>query len=112
MRLMIRSLRDDDAPRRDDVERRFRFALGRFAPRIGRVTITMADVNGPRGGLDKRCRVVVGLVPRGHVIAEVSDRSYDAASCRAADRVGHAVGRELERRRGHKDRLSASGRAT
>ncbi len=112
MRLMIRSLRDEDAPRRDDVERRFRFALGRFAPRIGRVTITLADVNGPRGGLDRRCRVVVGLAPGGRVVAEVTDRSYAAASCRAADRAGHAVGRELERRREHKDRPSFSGQAT
>ncbi len=112
MRLMIRCLQVDDAPCRDEVERRFRFALGRFAPRVGRVTITLADVNGPRGGPDRRCRVVVGLSPRGRVIAEVTDRSYAAASCRAADRAAHAVGRELERRREQRDRLSASGQAT
>ena len=39
------------------VERRARFALGRFADRVVRVKIQLADVNGPRGGVDKRCRV-------------------------------------------------------
>ena len=39
---------------KDHIERRLRFALGRFAARIHRLTVRLTDVNGPRGGLDKR----------------------------------------------------------
>lgn len=34
------------------VERRMRFALGRFEPRMRRVTVRVGDENGPRGGVD------------------------------------------------------------
>src|SRR5690348_11454278 len=61
----------DDALK-DHVERRLRFALGRLAARIGRMTVLLSDVNGPRGGIDKRCRIVVTLVPRGMVRVEGS----------------------------------------
>ena len=43
------------------VERRLRFALTRFSGRIGRVNVFLTDQNGPRGGIDKTCRIVVRL---------------------------------------------------
>ena len=50
---------------KDLIERRVRTALGRFARRIDRVTVSLSDVNGPRGGADKLCRLSVALLPRG-----------------------------------------------
>jgi putative sigma-54 modulation protein len=63
MRLTIvsRSVRLSDAVR-GHVERRTQFALGRFAAAIRTVRVTLLDENGPRGGVDKRCRVL--LSPR------------------------------------------------
>src|SRR5918998_2163446 len=81
------------------IERRLRFALGRFAGRIGRVTVRLSDVNGPRGGVDKRCQIVVALVPRGVVMVEGSGDDVFALIARTAKRAGGAVLRERERRR-------------
>ena len=50
---------------RAHIASRVEFALGRLAARITRVRILLADLNGPRGGIDKRGRVSgpPGLLP-------------------------------------------------
>ena len=81
------------------VERRLRFALSRFSGRIRRVDVFLADENGPRGGIDKTCRIVVRLRDSGDVVAEVSDIDWVIAVDRATTRIGHSTGRELSRQR-------------
>jgi len=81
------------------IERRLEFALGRFQPRIERITVRMADVNGPRGGADKRCRITVALIPRGEVMVEDIDHDPFVLASRVAKRIRRAVRRLLERRR-------------
>ena len=83
---------------RAHAERRLGFALARFGTRLASVTLRMDDVNGPRGGADKRCQVVVGLARKGEVrIVELDGDLYVAIS-RAVDRVERAVAREMDRR--------------
>ena len=81
------------------IERRLRFALGRFASRIRRLRVRLTDVNGPRGGLDKRCRIAVDLIPRGMVMVEGAGDDPFALVAGAAKRASRAVRRALERRR-------------
>ncbi len=57
------------------------------------------DVNGPRGGTDKRCQIVARLAPWGEVRVQELDEDFYAAISRAADRLARAVAREMERRR-------------
>lgn len=78
-------------------DRRLRFALSRFDSRIERLSMVIADVNGPRGGNDKLCTVTVALrgLPDVRVTAEHS--SVEAAIGHAADRAGRAVTRAIER---------------
>ena len=100
MQLEMRGVNYDlDGVLKDHIERRLRFALGRFAARIHRLSVRLTDVNGPRGGRDKRCRIAVALVPRGVVMVEGSGDDPFALIADAAKRVGRAVRRELERRR-------------
>ena len=108
MRLEIRSQDlEIDPGLRGYIERRLRFVLGRFSIRIARVTVYLADVNGPRGGMDKRCRIVVRLVRAGQVFVEDTDTDVGAVVDRATDRVGQSVRRELERRRERGSRRGA-----
>jgi ribosome-associated translation inhibitor RaiA len=81
------------------IERRLRFALGRFAGRIGRVLVRLSDVNGPRGGVDKRCRIAVALIPRGMVRVEAAGHDPFAVVALAAKRAGRSLRRTLGRRR-------------
>jgi len=88
-----------DQEMREFVERRISFALGPFEDKLSRVSVSLDDVNGPRGGADKQCRIVVTLP--GGITVKVEDVDVDMASAvgRAADRVATAVTRRIERRR-------------
>jgi ribosome-associated translation inhibitor RaiA len=100
MQLEMRGVNYDlDDMLKGHIERHLRFALGRFAARIRRLTVRLTDINGPRRGIDKRCRIAVALVPLGVVMVEGSGDDPFALIADAAKRVGRAVRRELERRR-------------
>ena len=85
---------------RGEVKRRLHFALGRFDDVIRQVTVHLADVNGPRGGIDKNSRVVVLLKPAEQVVAEATDVTVMAAFDRTCYRIRRLVARAVERRIG------------
>lgn len=87
------------------VERRILFALSRFSPRIDLVAVRLTDTNGPRGGVDKECRIVVRLRPHGRLRVVERDGDMHAAIGRAAERMARAVAREIDRRREPRRRL-------
>ena len=76
--------------------RRFELALGRFNGRVRSVAIRIVDLNGPRGGIDKRCRVTVQLSATKRMLV-VEDTDADAAIAidRVADRTARTVARAI-----------------
>lgn len=91
-------------------ERRLRFALGRFGSRVLQATVLVSDANGPRGGIDKHCRITVTLSSARQVMVEVMDADLSSAVDRAAGRSGRAVARELERQHDYASRKPATSR--
>ena len=83
------------------IARRLHFALGRFASAIQRVSVRAGDVNGPRGGIDKRCSLEVRLrAGRSAALSVTTDDSdLRTAVDRSAKRMARSVARELERKR-------------
>lgn len=79
------------------IERRLHFSLSRFGSRLGLITVRISDLNGPRGGIDKACRISAELVPFGIVRVEDVDADLYTAIDRAAERLGRSFGRKLER---------------
>jgi hypothetical protein len=79
------------------VRRRFEFALSRFGHRVRSLVVRVTDVNGPRGGIDKRCRVTVQLQGQSRTVV-IDDVDADAAIAvdRAADRTARTVARAIE----------------
>lgn len=84
---------------REHVGRRIDFAVRRFARHIERIVVRLADVNGPKGGPDKRCRIIARFAPRGSVIVEATDADAYVAASQAAIRLDERVSRALLRRR-------------
>ncbi len=82
--------------------RRIRFAMGRFASRVGRVIIRISDVNGARGGIDQCCHITAEVLPSGRVVVEQVDADLFAAIDRACERSGQAFRRHIERVRGER----------
>jgi ribosomal subunit interface protein len=85
---------------RGHIQRRLSFALERFAGRIRKVRINVADLNGPRGGVDKRCRVAIVLIPSRTIVIEERDSNIYVAIDRIGDRAGTCIGRRLKRGKG------------
>jgi len=79
------------------VEHRLGAALRRFARRVRAVTVRVADINGPRGGADKRVEVEVDLEGSGAVRVAQSDADVYNAVTRVSHRVKQTVSRSLER---------------
>jgi ribosomal subunit interface protein len=94
------------------VESRLRLSLGAAADRIESVSVRLSDVNGPRGGEDMRCRIVVYLRQGRAVVTEAVDENLYAAVDAAVARAKEAVWRFLRRRRtlrreyAYRDRLA------
>lgn len=77
-------------------ERRLGFALDRFAGHLRRLQVYLGDVNGPKGGPDKLCRLVVVMPSATVVVEEIHPDLYRAID-RTAGRVARKVAREVGR---------------
>ncbi len=84
---------------RSHAERRLLSALTCCGDRIRRVAVRLSDVNGPRGGADKRCRLQVVLAGLADVVVEDVEADLYVAIDRATDRAGRTLVRKIERRR-------------
>jgi putative sigma-54 modulation protein len=84
------------APMREYISRRIHFALGRYARAVKSVSVHLTDVNGSRGGVDKRCIVNVETGARNAVLIRETQPSVFAAISIAAQRAGRALQRQLE----------------
>jgi ribosomal subunit interface protein len=80
---------------RTHVERRLGLALGRFADRIGRVTVRFSGAADHMGEQATRCQIDVSLRPQ-NVRAGDTDADLFAAVDNASDRVSRSVARILE----------------
>jgi ribosomal subunit interface protein len=83
----------------EQVERQLNFALGQFETWITGATVQLEDINGPKGGIDKQCRVLVNLKGGKTLKIEDVDVDISVAINRAADRLGQVVSREIDKRR-------------
>lgn len=82
-----------------NMERRLRFALGRFGDSINRVAVRLTDLNGSKVGIDKECLIVAKLQKGGEIIVQGNGMDCSATLNYCADRIGRAVDRELSRNR-------------
>jgi ribosome-associated translation inhibitor RaiA len=108
MDVSIRSRHLDlSEPLKEYALRRLRFSVGAFAAHISGVDVRVEDVNGPRGGIDKKCVVAVLLRPFGHAFARSIDSDAYSAIDRAATRIRSVLVRTLTRRRASRRRDAA-----
>ena len=66
---------------------------------IGRVIVRLSDINGPRGGKDKRCLLEVRLKGQPEMVIEDTEVDLYMAIDRAAERAGRTLARRLDRQR-------------
>src|SRR3954463_326952 len=88
---------------RDLTERRVRFVLRRLGWLVPRAEVHLSDVNGSRGGIDKRCQVELKTDGAGSVIVTSVARDWrtalDLALARAARSLTRLWRRDIDSRR-------------
>lgn len=82
---------------REHIKERLESGLERFGNRISRVQVFLEDMNGPRGGVDKLCRIEARLAHSNPVFVEDSDSSLLSLIDRTTSRLIQAIERAVDR---------------
>jgi putative sigma-54 modulation protein len=82
---------------------RLSFVLRRFERRVRRVTVRIADVNGPRRGVDSRCSMSLELIDGGQIFVNAISAWPFAAVSQAASRLNKVLRRKSERETAHRE---------
>jgi putative sigma-54 modulation protein len=84
---------------RKDVERSIRFGVDRYKPQVNEVSVYLADLNGPKGGVDKLCQITANFRGRSNpVLILERAREILPAINRAAHRLGNRIAGRIRRR--------------
>jgi hypothetical protein len=97
MQVIFESRDADGAQLRDLSVERVRFALRRLTSMVPRAKVQFSDVNGPRGGVDKRCQVELSTEAAGTVVIASLARDWRTALDRSLARATRVLTRSLQR---------------
>lgn len=97
MQIIFESRDADAAQMRDLSVARLRFALRRLAAFVPHAKVQFSDINGPRGGIDKRCQVELKTDNAGTFVISSLARDWRTALDRSLSRATRALTRSLQR---------------
>lgn len=87
---------------RQHAERRLQFALSWASNDVRRIVVRLSDINGPRGGKDKRCTIQIPMPRAQDVLIEDTESDLYVAIDRAVERTERTLARKLERLHEHR----------
>lgn len=100
MKIIIRKHRKiTDHQFTENVSRRVRLVLSRFASSVQSIQVSFSDLNGPKGGIDTRCVVNVKLTASGEVVVQGEAENVILALNYCLARTERTIRRKLEKRR-------------
>lgn len=98
MQIIFESRDADGSQMLDLSVSRVRFALRRLGALVPQAKVQFSDVNGPRGGVDKRCQVELNTRAAGTVIITSLARDWRTALDRSLGRATRVLTRSLQRK--------------
>ena len=97
MQVLFKSRDPQATDLRELTERRVRFVLRRLRWLVPRADVLLSDVNGPRGGVDKRCQVELRTDGAGTVVVASVANDWRAALDTALARAARLLMRQWRR---------------
>ena len=97
MQVLFKSRHPQATELRDLAERRVRFVLRRLGWLVPRAEVQLSDVNGPRGGVDKRCQVELRTDGAGSVVVAAVAGDWRTALDNALSRAARFLLRQWRR---------------
>ena len=89
------------------LEHKLHYALDRFGHWVQSVDLAVEDLNGPKGGVDKRCRMAVSIPRHRSVVVDGRGEDMMAVVTDVIDRTAAALARVRDRR--HSRRHAPAG---
>ena len=90
------------------IDEKIKFALTRYGQRIRVIEISLKDINGPRGGLDKQCIIKMKINQfKTLVVDDVSSDAYEAISA-CTQRAKRRIERHFNRSRTQQRRATVA----
>lgn len=80
------------------LQRKLHYAFDQFGHLVQQVALAVEDLNGPKGGVDKRCRVAISVPRHPSVVVEGRGEAVLAVVSDAIDRAAQALARLRDRR--------------
>ena len=84
---------------REHIEHRVQFALSWADQHLQKISLNLNDINGPKGGADKLCRIQIPVAGGKTVVVEEVQADLYIAIDRAIERAARALTRKLQRSR-------------
>ncbi len=81
------------------VKRRLNFSFANKNEQINKIMMRLSDINGPRGGTDKRCHLQIILNGIPDVVVEDTQTDMYSAIDRACERASRTVTRKIGRQK-------------
>ena len=99
MQVNFESRDPEGAKLRDVALARLRAVTKRFSTVVPRATVQLSDINGPRGGVDKRCQVALTTQTGANLIVVSKATSWRGALDNALARASRVLARTWRRSR-------------
>lgn len=99
MQVLVKSHDPKAESLRSWAHERVAFVFRRHATATSRATIRLADLNGPRGGLDKQCVIELNCAGTSGIVASAVAKNWHAALNRALARALASLNKAAQRAR-------------
>jgi putative sigma-54 modulation protein len=84
---------------REHTKKRLGFAIDWAQDDVREIKIRLSDVNGPRGGEDKRCLIQIPMIGKSSIVIEDVESDLYSAIDKAIHRMERVLAKRLERAR-------------
>lgn len=101
MQVIFQSRDVQGAEMRNLAEQRVRFVMRRLSWLVPRAKVRLEDINGPHGGVDKRCQLEFKTNGSGTVVVTAVARNWSDALNNALARATRTLVRGWQRQRSH-----------
>ena len=100
MNILIESSRSGEPQVwRQQVEQRVRLVLHRLQGQVQQARISLRDINGPKGGVDKQCQIMLTTAGHGTLVIVSKAEHAQGALNQALQRATHTLARLWQRKR-------------
>ena len=81
------------------IEKRLRRFYRKASDSVSRITVTLKDINGPKGGTDKQCKLKLTMSGQPPILVVATKETSEKAFFHAAARAAQTLSRQLKRRK-------------